>query len=52
MEHELNNKLTLTVGYSEIIGHAQDLPPHLRPAAMEALRGARDVEPSRRFADS
>ncbi len=43
LEHELNNKLTLTVGYTEIIGTADDLPPRLRPAASEAHRGARDA---------
>src|SRR3954454_900990 len=43
LEHELNNKLTLTVGYTEIIGQADDLPPRLRPAANEAHRGAQDA---------
>ncbi len=43
LEHELNNKLTLTVGYTEMIGSADDLPPRLRPAASEAHRGARDA---------
>ncbi|HZS00932.1 MAG TPA: response regulator [Chloroflexota bacterium] len=43
LEHELNNKLTLTVGYTEIIGTADDLPPRLRPAASAAHRGARDA---------
>ncbi len=36
-------KLALTVGYTEIIGGADDLPQRLRPAAREAHRGARDA---------
>jgi DNA-binding response OmpR family regulator len=43
LEHELNNKLTLTVGYTEMIGSADDLPARLRPAAQEAHRGAQDA---------
>lgn len=43
LEHELNNKLTLTVGYTEMIGIADDLPERLRPAASEAYRGAQDA---------
>jgi DNA-binding response OmpR family regulator len=43
LEHELNNKLTLTVGYTEIIGSADDLPPRLLAAASEAYRGAQDA---------
>lgn len=40
MEHELNNQLTLTRGYSELIARDRALPAHLRTSASEALRGA------------
>lgn len=41
LEHELNNQLSLTVGYAELLANSSLLPPPLRPQAEEALRGAR-----------
>jgi signal transduction histidine kinase len=41
-EHELNNKLTATVGFAELLAHNPELPANLRPFAQEALRGASD----------
>jgi PAS domain S-box-containing protein len=39
-QHEGNNLLSLTVGYTEILAHDPDLPPHLREMAVEAHDGA------------
>ena len=39
-QHELNNRLALTVGYAEVLSLDPALPPALREAAEEALRGA------------
>jgi hypothetical protein len=36
----LNNQLSLTVGYAEILAHSHALPEELRDLATEALRGA------------
>jgi DNA-binding response OmpR family regulator len=41
MEHELNNKLTLTAGYTEMLSEDARLPERLQRAAREAHRGAR-----------
>jgi len=43
MEHELNNKLAITVGYAEVLVRDTALPAPLQTAAGEALRGARDA---------
>jgi len=51
-QHELNNRLSLTVGYAELLATSQDLPPHLRMYAEEALRGTREAaEMLQRFAE-
>ena len=39
-QHELNNKLSLTTGYAEILSQDPSLPPHLREAARAVLEGA------------
>jgi signal transduction histidine kinase len=39
-EHELNNRLALTVGYAELLADHPDLPPALRELAQLSLRGA------------
>ncbi|HZS00972.1 MAG TPA: GAF domain-containing protein [Chloroflexota bacterium] len=38
-QHEVYNRLALMMGYVEIIGLSDDVPPRLREAAEEALRG-------------
>jgi DNA-binding response OmpR family regulator len=43
LEHELGNKLALTVGYAELLAASSDLPPALQQAAREALRGATEA---------
>lgn len=40
LQHELNNQLSLTVGYAELLAGNPALPPHLLPTANEALHGA------------
>jgi K+-sensing histidine kinase KdpD len=40
MEHYLNNQLTATVGYCEILARSRAIPENLRPPAQEALDGA------------
>jgi GAF domain-containing protein len=42
-QHEMNNRLALTVGYAELLATHPDLPPSLRPVVAEALRGAREA---------
>ena len=43
LEHELNNRLALTAGYADLLASDPTLPPHLAPAATEALRGAEEA---------
>jgi signal transduction histidine kinase len=43
MGHELNNQLTRTVGYAELLANDPALPAHLRAAACDALAGALDA---------
>jgi two-component system, cell cycle sensor histidine kinase and response regulator CckA len=43
MEHELNNKLTPTVGYAALLARDGALPPHLRNAAARTLSGAQEA---------
>lgn len=40
MQHELNNRLALTVGYADVIAGDPRLPADLQEPAREALRGA------------
>jgi PAS domain S-box-containing protein len=40
MEHELNNKLTPTLGYTGLLAEDPALPEHLRRAASQAFEGA------------
>ncbi len=41
MEHELNNRLSLTAGYAEVLADDPRLPPDLLAAAAAASAGAR-----------
>jgi signal transduction histidine kinase len=43
MQHELNNKLALAVGYAELLALSPELSPRLREQATEALRGATEA---------
>ena len=43
LQHELNNQLTLTAGYAELVAADPELPGHLQPMASCALRGAIDA---------
>jgi PAS domain S-box-containing protein len=43
MEHELNNQLTPTVGYTALLAADPALPAHLRRAATQAFRGATEA---------
>jgi DNA-binding response OmpR family regulator len=40
-QHELNNRLTLTTGFAELLQRDPALPPHLREAAGQAYYGAK-----------
>jgi PAS domain S-box-containing protein len=40
VQHEINNQLSLTVGYVELLSRHPDLPGSLRSLAEEALQGA------------
>jgi GAF domain-containing protein len=40
-QHELNNRLTLTTGFAELLQRDPALPPHLREAAGQAYHGAK-----------
>jgi len=42
MQHELNNRLSVTVGHADLLYHSPQLPLELRELALEALRGAED----------
>jgi GAF domain-containing protein len=39
-QHELNNQLSLTLGYCDMLVHDASLPEHLQPFAREAALGA------------
>ena len=43
MEHELGNKLAVTLGWTELLAISPDLPASLRPPAEEALAGAQQA---------
>jgi GAF domain-containing protein len=42
-EHELNNRLALTVGWAELLARHPRLPPELLQPATEALRGSQEA---------
>lgn len=42
-QHELNNRLTLTTGFAELLSRDGELPERLRTAAMHAWQGAKDA---------
>jgi signal transduction histidine kinase len=42
-EHELNTKLSSTIGYTQLILKDPALPEHLRKRAVRALEGAREA---------
>ena len=42
-EHELGNKLAITVGYAEMLARDPALPPRLQERAAHILRGAREA---------
>ncbi len=43
LEHELNNKLAVTVGWSQMLAENAALPESLQRAARETLRGATEA---------
>ena len=42
-EHELNTKLTTTIGYAEMLARDPALPPHLQRRAAQCLEGAQEA---------